>query len=617
MRNLASFLVHLFGQSGTLDRVYLSVLHDRCLLCEEAINESPAYLTYRVCPFCRFHYTLSARERIELLVDKGSFKESYKFLKSVSPLTFSRSDPYRKMLSQDQVRTGLTEAAVTGRGRIGDVEAMLVVLDFGFMGGSMGSVVGEKVALALESAAEKELPLVAVVTGGGVRIQEGILSLMQMAKTVAAANRLREKGMPFLVVLANPSTGQAYASFANLADVIIAEPGSLIGLSPLRTLREVSKKPLPLDAHTAEAHLSHGLLDSVVDRESLQPRLAMLLKILTGQKQGKASQKDLPREEAEAPVAANVWQEVSLARHGERPTAMAYMRAVLDPFIELHGDRLNNDDRSVVGGVGLLAGEPVAVIGQQRRPLMEGERYHVYPDGLRKAQRLINLASRFKLPLVTLIDTQGADPGLEAEEHGIGNAIATTLSLMVQAPTPIISVIIGEGGSEGALALGLADRGLMQQNAIYSPITLNRTLGGPYPDHQLDREAAEALMLTAQDCVELGIVDEIVAEPEGGAHTDPKAAAAALQVVLRRQLADLSKLSQGRMLKRRYQRFRQMGEQSPYSQEAINREVELLTRISTAALRRNRVAVTQRKRTSEVESPEAAETAETQYYPME
>lgn len=618
MRNLASFLVHLFGQSGNLDRIYLSVVHDRCLLCEEPINESPAYQTYRVCPFCRFHYTLSARERIDLLVDKGSFKESFKYLKSVAPISFSRGGPYRKLLSRDQNRTGLTEAAVTGRCRIDDTEVMLVVLDFGFMGGSMGSVVGEKVALSLEAAAERELPLVAVVTGGGVRIQEGILSLMQMAKTVAAANRLREKGMPFVVVLANPSTGQAYASFANLADIILAEPGSLIGLSPLRTLREVSKKPLPLDAHTAEAHLNHGLLDSVVDREALQPRLSTLLKILTGQKQGKASQKDLPKDEPAVDTSVDVWQAVSLARHAERPTSMAYMRAVLDPFIELHGDRVNNDDRSVVGGVGYLADEPVAIIGQQRRPLGEGERYHVYPDGLRKAQRLINLAARFKLPLVTLIDTQGADPGLEAEEQGIGNAIATTLSLMVQAPTPIVSVIVGEGGSEGALSLGLADRSLMQQNAVYAPITLNRTLGGPYPDHNLDREAAEALMLTSQDCMALGIVDEVVPEPEGGAHANPKEAAAALQTALRKHLAELAKTSPGRLLKRRYQRFRQMGEQSDFFQEAIDREVDLLMRISGASLRRNRASRAQRgKAAVEVEAPEVSEAVDTPNFPWE
>ena len=168
------------------------------------------------------------------------------------------------MLSKSQSRTGLTEAAVTGRCKIDGIEIAIVVLDFGFMGGSMGSVVGEKIALALEEAARKDLPLIALVTGGGTRTQEGVLSLMQMAKTVTAANRLKEKGLPFLVVLANPSTGQAYASFANLADVIFAEPGSLIGLSPLRTLQGLSKQPLPLDAHTSEAHLAHGLLDNVI-----------------------------------------------------------------------------------------------------------------------------------------------------------------------------------------------------------------------------------------------------------------------------------------------------------------------------------------------------------------
>ena len=172
---------------------------------------------------------------------------------------------------------------------------------------------------------------------------------------------------------------------------------------------------------------------------------------------------------------------------------------------------------------------------------------------------MIALASRFKIPLVTLIDTQGADPGLEAEEQGIGNAIATTLSLMVQAPIPIVSVIIGEGGSEGALALGLSDRILMQQYAIYSPISLNRHLGGPYPDHMLDREAAEALMLTAQDCLELSIADQIVAEPENGSHTNPREAANAVQLAVAKQLAELSKLSTSKLLKRRYQKFRSMG----------------------------------------------------------
>ena len=583
MRNLANFLVHLFGRNGDQGNVYLSPVHDRCLLCEEPISESQAYLTYRVCPYCRFHYTLSARERVELLADKGSFKESHKYLSSVAPVSFSRKGPYHKLLTQDQNRTGLTEAAVTGRCKIDGIETILVVLDFGFMGGSMGSVVGEKVATALETAARREVPLVALVTGGGARVQEGVLSLMQMAKTVAAANRLREKSVPFIVVLANPSTGQAYASFANLADVILAEPGSLIGLSPLRTMREASNRPLPLDAHTAEAHLGHGLLDNVVDREALTPRISTLLQVLTGQKQGKDAQREALRSDREESLDddsadSDAWRAVAIAHDESRPLALSYMRTLLDLFIELHGDRLNSDDRSVVGGLGFLGGEPVAIIGQQRRPHGEGERYHVYPDGLRKAQRLINLSSRFKLPLITLVDTQGADPGLEAEEQGIGNAIAKTLSLMAEAPTPIVSVIIGEAGSEGALALGLSDRVLMQEYAIYSPISLNHNLGGPYPDHMLDREAAEALMLTAQDCVELGIVDQVVPEPAGGSHTNLQEAAGAIQSALLKNIGELTKLSQGKLLKRRYQKF---------PKEAM-REVELLMGISSGPRRVSR-----------------------------
>ena len=581
MRNLANFLVHLFNRDGEPDRTYLSVIHDRCLFCEEPISDSPSYLTYRVCPFCRFHYTVTARQRIELLADKGTFKESYKYISSMDPISFSRRSRYKNLFTQDQTRTGLTEAAVTGVCAIGDTEAMLIVLDFGFMGGTMGSVVGEKISMAFENAARRGIPAVAVVSGGGVRIQEGVLSLMQMAKTVTAANRLRDEEVPFVVVLANPSTGQAYASFANLADVIMAEPGSLIGLSPLRTLREVSKMPLPLDAHTAEAHVGHGLLDNVVDRENLQPRIASLLEILTAHKHGKSNHKNLIKSEPIECEAVEPWEAVTAARNSERPQAIAYFRSMMDPFIELRGDRLNSDDRSIVAGLGFMDGQPMAVIGQQRRPLVEGERYHVFPDGLRKAQRVIDLASRFKLPLVTLIDTQGADPGLEAEEQGIGNAIAKTLSSMLTVPTPMVSVVIGEGGSEGALALSLSDRILIQQYAVYSPMSVNHTLGAAHHDYRLDREAAEALMLTAHDCLELGIADEIVPEPEGGAHVDPREAASVLQTAILTNLVQLAKMSQGKLLKKRYHKFRRMGEGSEHSQEAMSREVNLLMSITS------------------------------------
>ena len=607
MRNLANFLVHLFGRNESTDSPRLSVIHDRCLYCEEPISDSHSYVTARVCPFCRFHYTITARERIELLADRGSFKETHKYLSSVAPLSFARRGRYGDLLAQDQNRTGLTEASVTGRCKIDDEDVMLIVLDFSFMGGTMGSVVGEKVATALESAAKGGIPAVAVVSGGGVRVQEGVLSLMQMAKTVTAANRLRDGGAPFIVVLANPSTGQAYASFANLADVILAEPKSLIGLAPLRTVRETSTIPLPLDAHTAEAHVGHGLLDNVVDREALRTRVSVLLRILQGQKQDKTKEEraqlaDLLRVADEDCAPVEPWDALSAVRHSERPAAATYFRQMLEPFIELRGDRLNSDDRSVVAGVGYLAGQPVAVIGQQRRPLVEGERYHVYPDGLRKAQRVISLASRFKLPLITLVDTQGADPGLEAEEQGIGNAIARTLSAMLDVPTPIVSVVIGEGGSEGALALGLADRILMQQYAVYSPISMNHNLAGAFHEPLLDREAADALMLTAQDCVELGIADRVIPEPGGGAQLDPRAAGTALQCGILRELGKLCKMSPGKLMKRRYAKFRRMGEASEYSQEAMTREVELLMSITAGERIATRAS---RRRQSEPEPHEA------------
>ena len=585
MRNLANFLVHFFGRTEGTDVPRISVVHDRCLYCEEPISDSQSYHTFRVCPFCRFHYTITARDRIDLLSDRGTFKETHKYLSSVAPISFTRRGRFGELITQDQNRTGLTEAAVTGRCKIDGESVMLIVLDFTFMGGTMGSVVGEKVASALEAAAKGGIPAVAVVSGGGVRVQEGVLSLMQMAKTVTAANRLRTDGAPFIVVLANPSTGQAYASFANLADVILAEPKSLIGLSPLRTLREASSIPLPLDAHTAEAHVGHGLLDNVVDREALQTRVSALLRILKGQKlekgkQEKTSSSDLLQVAEGSCTQVHPWDALSAVRHAERPPASNYFRQILDPFIELRGDRLNSDDRSIIAGVGFLSGMPVAVIGHQRRALLEGERYHVYPDGLRKAQRVIGLASRFELPLITLVDTQGADPGLEAEEQGIGNAIAGTLSAMLDVPTPIVSVIIGEGGSEGALALGMADRILMQQYAVYSPISMNHNLAGTFHEPLLDREAADALMLTAHDCVELGIADRVIPEPEGGSHLDPRAAGAVLQAGILKELNQLIKMSQGKLLKRRYAKFRRMGEANDYSQEAMTREVELLMSIT-------------------------------------
>ena len=579
MRNLSDLLVHLLRRGTTLDRSYLSVARDHCLVCEEAIGETFLYVNYRICPECRFHYSVTARERIDLLADEGSFKETNRSIKSLHPLSFSNRGSYPRRLAQDQARTGLTEAAVTGRCTINDIETMLVVLDFGFMGGSMGSVVGEKVALTFEEAAKAAVPLVAMVSGGGARIQEGVLSLMQMAKTVTAANRLRDKQVPFIVVLSNPATGHAYASFANLADLILAEPGTLLGFAPMKTMRQASRKPLPPDAHTAEAHVNLGLLDGVVDREELKEKLGTILNLLSAEGSARSNGKiklEDPVEVADPPDTAYV---LEMAHHPRRPTALDYIRSTVDDFMEVRGDRVSGDDRSVVGGLGYLMGKPVVIIGQERTNGHPEDLFHTYPEGLRKARRLIDLAARFKLPVVTLIDTQGAHPGLESEEQGLGNAIATTLSLMAGVPTPIVSVIVGEGGNEGALALGISDSILMQEYAVYSPIPPGEAVSRIYRSSRVQRERSDAMTLIAHECMALGIIDEIVPEPEGGAHLDPEEASRQLGIAIRRRLAALEKMSSKKLAETRYKKFRNMGEDSKHSQAAMRREVSLLQHI--------------------------------------
>ena len=570
-------------------------LRDACIACGVSLDDSELYTEYRVCPSCRFHYSMGARERIESLVDHGTFREINRSVVSLDPLSFSTRVSYKMRLFQDQRRTGLTEAAVTGTCSIGGSPAVLIVLDFGFMGGSMGSVVGEKVALAFEHAAKRNLPAVAVVTSGGARIQEGMLSLMQMAKTTIAAGRLSDKGLPFISVLANPATGQVYASFANMADVILAESGAIVGFAPLRDVRRSTGRSLPSDSHTAEAHLKHGMLDKVVDRTQLRDVLAVLLDLLGPQYRLAVRKKDQP--EIARAVDRAAWDSVQLARHIERPTALDYIGRICTSFVELQGDRISGDDPSVVTGLAHLGGQTVVVIGQERdrRP---GERNTTEegtsPEGFRKAQRAISMASKFDLPLLTLIDTPGPATSLDAEQRGIGGAIATTMSRMEGTQVPSLGVVIGEGGGEAALALAVTDRVLMMEHAIYSIVSPEEAAGLIFQDEARAEEVAESLRLTSGDCRELGIVDEVVSEPPGGAHTNPEEAARQLRRALLRNLAELQRSSTRRRLSRRYKKFRNVGRYSSRVRAAVAREVDALQSLVVTGVKR----IARRRRTN-------------------
>jgi len=257
------------------------------------------------------------------------------------------------------------------------------------------------------------------------------------------------------------------------------------------------------------------------------------------------------------------YQRVQVARHPRRPYALDYINALFTDFIELHGDRLYRDDPAIVGGIGRLAGRSVVVIAQQKgRDIKENLKRNFgmpHPEGYRKALRLMHLAERFRLPVVSLIDTPGAHPGLGAEERGQAEAIASNIEAMAALETPLVAAVIGEGGSGGALAIAVGDRVLMLENAIYSVISPEGCAAILWRDSSQKERAAEALKLTAPNLLALGLIDEIVPEPPGGAHADPDAAAVALGAALERNLAELDGLPAETLKARRSEKYLRMG----------------------------------------------------------
>ena len=576
VRSLADLLSIVVRRGGRAGPQGTYARRETCLVCGAILIDSPLYTQLRVCPVCRFHYAMSARDRIASVVDQGSFREINRSIVSLDPLSFSSRVSYRRRIFSDQRRTGLTEAVVTGTCSIGDSPAVLVVLDFGFMGGSMGTVVGEKVALAFEHGVKRKLPVVAIVTSGGSRVQEGLLSLLQMAKTTVASNRFTEKRLPFIAVLTNPSTGQVFASFANLADVTLAEPGAIVGFAPTLPPTGANVRPNASEAHTSEAQLESGMIDGVVPRTELRETISVLLELMSPEfrlsyrTRRRRSLVSLPKQRA--------WQSVNLARHTSRPTTMDYIGRIVLNFVELRGDRSFGDDPSIVCGLGHLGAQTVMLIGQERGRNDKLDRHDgmTLPEGFRKACRAMKLAEKFEIPVITFIDTPRPYPGLESESRGIGNAIATCMSTLASLQVPTIAAVIGEGGSEGALALAVSDRVLMMQNAIYTVMSPEDAAGLIYQDETMVKEVAESLRLTAGDCLELGLIDEVVHEPVGAAHSSPDDAARVLRRGLLRHLAEVGAWSQFRRSRRRHRKFRKVGEYSSQFRVAVNREVDAL-----------------------------------------
>jgi len=571
MINNISKIIQLLSKNVAPDETQDTpeLTHQYCFMCDVDLEHSESFIKNRICPKCQFHYSMTAKQRIEALVDTNSFKETNPSLTSVDPLSFVSNSSYKEDIIKEQKRTGLTEAIITGHCAISGFECNLIVLDFGFMGGSMGSVVGEKIALTFEDSVQSKLPVICIVTSGGSRIHEGTLSLMQMAKVTIAYNKLNSIGVPYITILANPTTGHSYASFASLADIILAEPKAILGYNPIETMSAMNsnnKSPTP---HTSESHLTHGMIDSIVSRKELKNILSILLELF--KQEFKINRVNKSKHTSSGQVNNLAWQSVKLSRHPERPKSSDLMSRILDNLIELHGDRSFSDDPSIISGLGQINGQTIAIIGQER-----SNDIRTMPEGFRKAQRTLQLAKKFGLPLLTLIDTPGVNLSFESEHRGIGNSIAKTMSLMANLDTPTISIIIGEGGSAAALSIAVSDRVLMLENAIYSPLSPEEASELIYHDETKTKEAAENLKLTSADCKSLGIVDSIINEPAGGAHKNHHETVRIIKRSIVHELSDLQNKSVRSLKRSRYKKFRDIGEYTTNFKASVSREASNL-----------------------------------------
>src|ERR1700722_6329071 len=411
---------------------------------QRAILEANLY----ICPGCNHYLSMPSRARIALLADERSCRELDRELASVDPLGFPDHKSYRVRLKDARRETGVREAVTAGFCRIGGHQAVLVVFDFAFLGGTMGSVVGEKIAHAFEEATQRRIPLVSVAASGGARVQEGMFSLMQMAKVAAAASVHDRQELAFISILTDPTFGGVTASFASLGDILIAEPGAQIGFVGPRVIEQTTGIAPPKDSHKAETLLQAGLIDLVIKRTDLTSVIAYLIGHLAKNKSMDAAAEGLPPNVKRQRLPA--WQKVGLARHVGRPSARYYIARMATRFLELHGDRWSADDPAIVGGLAQLNGQTVFIIGHDRGGTPEekiaSHDGKAYSEGYRKSLRLMRLASKFKIPVITLVDCPNAQASFESEHRGIAFSLARNLATMANLPTPIVSAIIGEGG---------------------------------------------------------------------------------------------------------------------------------------------------------------------------
>ena len=543
----------------------------KCPKCGEVVYRDDVKAHGYVCPKCEGYFRIGTRTRIRMVADQGTFQEWFTDLETENPLEYPG---YEEKITDLQEKTKLHEAVTVGKCMVNGLETVLGVCDARFLMGSMGYVVGEKITRAFERATEEKLPVVLFTSSGGARMQEGIVSLMQMAKTSAAIRKHSEAGLFYLPVLTDPTTGGVTASFAMLGDVILAEPGALIGFAGPRVIAQTIGQKLPEGFQRAEFLVEKGIIDGVVERQELKETVWKLLKIHQDSMQyihyGKTQNvENFPEIRSSRGKAGTdgkseltAWERVEISRSKERPTTLSYVQQIFDEFLELHGDRAFRDDGAVIGGIAMFSGQPVTVIGQQKGKNVKENIYRNFgmasPEGYRKALRLMKQAEKFGRPVVTFVDTPGAACGIEAEERGQGEAIARNLLEMSGIRTPMVSILIGEGGSGGALGLAVTDEVWMMENATYSILSPEGFASILWKDGKRAKEASEVMRITAKDLKNLRIIERVIREPEPANEENLPEIAEEIREDLDGFLRKSSQKTREEIVEERYERFRRM-----------------------------------------------------------
>lgn len=534
----------------------------KCNRCGQAIITEDVKAGGYICPKCGGYFRVHAYRRIEMVADEGTFEEWDKGLTTRNPLDYKG---YEEKLEALKEKTGLEEAVITGRARIDGTDAVIGVCDGRFLMASMGEVVGEKIARAVERATKEKLPVIIFACSGGARMQEGITSLMQMAKTSAALKRHSDAGQLYISVLTDPTTGGVTASFAMLGDIILAEPGALIGFAGPRVIEQTIGQKLPKGFQRSEFLLAHGFIDGIIERPEFKGTLSRILKLHTDSQETKAGTAGMLVSDNitdQYNKVASAWDRVELSRMKDRPVGEDYIRTMFTDFIEFHGDRCFADDKAIIGGVGRFEGRPVTVIAQAKgtntKENIERNFGMPSPDGYRKALRLMKQAEKFRRPVICFVDTPGAFCGLEAEERGQGEAIARSIYEMSALKVPVLSVIIGEGGSGGALAMATSDEVWMLENSVYSILSPEGFASILWKDSTRAKEAAEVMKLTAKDLLEAGIVERIVKEPVHYTILNLREVTSKLKKYMEGFLGTYGQMSEEELTEHRYMRFRRM-----------------------------------------------------------